>query len=251
MKGNHLCTAKKTEFNSFFLGKNLTSDELTPQIIQDNIQPKPVLLENIHRKLHIPHKIIIENSKLIKTKYIQGFNGVMTKEFLENANLTVDSKFRVEIKNHTHYSSILLFHQKSKRLFRSIRVDFKQKKIKSSNYLGYLVQEDDRVIIVRLFLEFEGVITRSHYIITSLRSRTVTETTIFDEASTQDIPCLFNGIMSPNHGCLYLWDHKNTIQELIYNYKGKDFFLADTFNVPGLCNFQIIIFSKFTNVFKS
>lgn len=108
-------------------------------------------------------------------------------------------------------------------MIRSIKVDFRNKKIKSSHYLGYLKKDDDFVILIRLFLEFEAIMTQSHYIMVSLKERSVKETTVFEEGSTQDIPALFNGNMSADRKHFYLWDHKNTIQMLSYNYTGCDF----------------------------
>ena len=193
--------------------------------------------------MHIPQKVLIGSQKLLKSKYVLGFNGVLSPT-MTNGRLNIDRRFKLEIQNFNNHSKIFLYHQKSQRLIRSIKVDFRDRTIKSSHYLGYTKQDNDYVVYLRLFLEFEAIMTQSHYIMISLRTRKITRTTIFEEASTQDIPSLFNGTMSADQKVLFLWDHKNTIQMLEYNHDGEDIQLVDKFHVPYMCKYSFVTLSS-------
>jgi hypothetical protein len=52
-------------------------------------------------------------------------------------------------------------------------VSFGNKKVKSSHYLGFIQKGSDYIILLRLFIEFEAIMTQSHYIMVSLKSRSV------------------------------------------------------------------------------
>lgn len=184
--------------------------------------------------MHIPQKVIICSKKILKSTYVLGFHGFLPCS-LENGRIDIDRKFKLEIQNFDGHSKIFLYRQRSQRLIRSILVDFKGKQVKSSHYLGYTNQGNDYIVFIRLFLEFQNIMTQSHYLMVSLLTRAITRTTIFEEGSTQDIPALFNGTMSADQKHLFVWDHKNTIQMIRYNYEGEDMEVVDSINVPQMC----------------